>query len=54
MVQMFLHLPSSNVAWVDGIGQNTLVIFRPNESWVAILFEQQNVDVTGGNFKGEP
>lgn len=46
--------PSSYVARVDSIGQNTFVVFGANKSWIAIFFEQQKVNVSGCNFKGEP
>ena len=46
-------LPTPDVARIDGIGQNTFVVFRANKSRITILLEQQKVDMTGCNFKGK-
>ena len=46
-------LPTPDVARIDGIGQNTFVVFRANKSWIAILLEQQKINMARCNFKGK-
>ena len=49
-----MYVPSPDVAGIDGVGHDTLVIFTSYESGVAILLEQKEVDVRGRHFKSEP
>ena len=44
-----LHVP-----WLQRVREQRLVALRPDEPRVAILLEQQQVDVTGGLLEREP
>ena len=51
---MIIYIPSPNIARIDGVSQDTLVVFTSDESGVTVLLEQQEVHVRGCHLEGEP
>ena len=51
---MIIYIPSPNIARIDGVSQDTLVVFTADESRVTVFLEQQEVHVRGCHLEGEP
>ena len=49
-----LGLPGVSLCRINGVGQYGFVIFRSNKPRITVIFEQELVDVGGGNLKSEP
>ena len=47
-------LPSPNVARIDGVTKDALVVLGSDEPRVAVLLQEQEVDVAGCDLKGVP